>query len=149
MMRRKTHKGFTLIELMTVIVILGVLVGIGVPSYRNYVLRSQRAEAKTTLMRIQAEQEKFYMQNNTYTTDVNNAPPVGLGIAASENLYYNIAIVAGAGGLTTGYTASATPAAGSPQLNDTDCGLFRVDQTGVRYAESAGAIDKTQACWGR
>ena len=132
---------------MTVILVLGILVGIGVPTYRNYVMRAKRAEAKTTLMRVQAQQEKFYMQNNTYTTDVNNPPPVGLGIPASENVYYNIAIVAGAGGLTIGYTVSATPAAGSSQLNDDECALFSVNQTGVRYAESKIAVDETQACW--
>lgn len=144
---RKPAKGFTLIELMTVILIVGILLSIGVPAYRDFVIRAQRTEAKTTLLRVQAEQEKFYMQNNTYTTDVNNPPPIGLGIPASENVYYNIGIVAGAGGLTVGYTVSATPAAGSPQLADDQCALFSVTQSGVRYAESNTAVDETQACW--
>ena len=144
---RKPLKGFTLVELMTVILIVGILFGVGVPAYRNFVMRAQRAEAKTTLMRVQAQQEKFYLQNNTYTTDVNNPPPVGLGVPASENIFYNITIVAGAGGLTVGYTASAAPAAGSPQLNDDDCALFTINQTGVRYAESDMAVDETQTCW--
>ncbi len=144
---RQPIKGFTLVELMTVILVLGILFGVGVPTYRNYLMRAQRAEAKTTLMRVQAQQEKFYMQNNSYTTDVSNPPPAGLGIPASENVYYNIAIVAGPGGLTTGYTASATPAAGSPQLDDDDCAMFSVNQSGVRYAESKIAVDETQACW--
>ena len=144
---RQLTKGFTLVELVTVILVLGILLGIGVPAYRKFVLRAQRAEAKTTLLRAQAEQEKFYLQNNTYTTDVNNPPPVGLGIPASENVYYNIAIVAGAGGLTVGYTVSAIPAAGSPQLNDGDCALFSITQSGVRYAESQAAMDETQTCW--
>ena len=146
---QKPIMGFTLVELMTVILVLGILVGVGVPTYRDYVMRAKRAEAKTTLMRVQAQQEKFYMQNNTYTTDVNNPPPVGLGIPASENLYYSIAIVADAAGLTLGYAASATPAAGSPQLHDDDCALFRVDQNGVRYAESKMAVDTSQTCWKR
>ena len=132
---------------MTVILVLGILLAIGVPAYNAFVLRSQRAEAKTTLLRVQAEQEKFYTQNNTYTTDVNNPPPAGLGIPASENLYYNIGIVAAAGGLAVGYTASATPAAGSPQLNDYNCAMFSINQTGVRYAESDAAVDETQSCW--
>lgn len=144
---KKQLMGFTLIELMTVILIIGILFGVGVPAYRDFVLRAHRAEAKSTLLRVQAQQEKFYMQNNTYTTDVNNPPPVGLGIPASENVYYNIAIVAGVGGLTVGYTASAVPAAGSPQLQDDYCQLFNINQTGVRYAESNMAVDETQTCW--
>ncbi len=139
--------GFNLIELMTVILILGILISIGVPTYRNYVMRAQRSEAKTTLMRVQAQEEKFYLQNNTYTTDANTAPPVGLGIPASENRYYNIGIVADAGGLTIGFSATASVAAGSPQASDDDCAFFRINQQGVRYAESKTAVDTTQTCW--
>ena len=133
--------------LVGIILIVGILFGVGVPAYRNFVMRAQRAEAKSTLLRVQAQQDKFYLQNNTYTTDANNPPPVGLGIPASENIFYNITIVAGAGGLTVGYTASAAPAAGSPQLNDDNCALFTINQTGVRYAESDMAVDETQTCW--
>ncbi len=80
---RQPIKGFTLVELMTVILVLGILFGVGVPTYRNYLMRAQRAEAKTTLMRVQAQQEKFYMQNNSYTTDVSNPPPAGAAEAAA------------------------------------------------------------------
>lgn len=142
-------KGVTLIELLIVIVILGILVGVAVPTYRNYVMRAQRAEAKTTLLRIAAEQEKFYLQNGTYTADPITAPPVGLGIPASENIFYQIAIAPPAGGLTVGFAATATPAAGSPQLRDTNCVSFTVNNQSVRTALNAGGGNSTAMCWGQ
>ena len=58
--------GFTLIELMIVIVVVAVLAAIAMPSYRQYVLRTHRTEAKRTLLNVAVAQEKFYLQNNTY-----------------------------------------------------------------------------------
>lgn len=145
----KRANGVSLIELLIVIVIIGIMVGVGIPSYRNYVVRAQRAEAKSTLLRITAEQEKFYLNNNTYTADPVTAPPVGLGIPASENVFYQIAIVAAPGGLVVGYTATATPAPGSPQLADARCVSFTINNQMVRSALDGGAVDSTAECWGR
>ncbi len=145
----KRIRGVTLIELLIVIIVISILASIAIPGYRNYVQRAQRSDATATLLRIQAAQEKFYTQNNTYTANNAGAPPAGLGIAGSQNGYYAIALAAGAGGLINAYTATVTPAAGSPQLDDVDCALFRIDSQGVRYAESSGGADKTTTCWRR
>ncbi len=145
----KSIRGVTLIELLIVVVIVSILASVAIPAYRNYVRRAQRADATATLLRIQAAQEKFYVQNNTYTANNAAAPPAGLGIPGSQNGYYAVAMAAGAGGLINAYTATATPAAGSPQLDDDDCALFRIDSQGVRYAESSGGADKTTTCWRR
>jgi type IV pilus assembly protein PilE len=63
---RFNSRGVTLIELMIVIIVVAVLASIAIPSYRQYVLRSHRTEAKAALMNVAAAQEKFYLQNNTY-----------------------------------------------------------------------------------
>ena len=75
--------GFTLIELMIVIVIVAVLAAIAMPSYRQYVLRTHRTEAKRSLLNVAVAQEKFYLQNNTYAgpSALKIAPPAGLGIS--------------------------------------------------------------------
>ena len=80
---RPTQNGVTLIELLTVIVVIGILASIAVPSYRNYLIRAQRTEATTALLNLQAAQEKFYLQNNAYTDQVAAAPPAGLGLMAT------------------------------------------------------------------
>jgi len=128
---RRTSRGMTLIELMIVIVIVAVLASIAVPSYRQYVLRSHRTEAKAALMNVAAAQEKFYLQNNTYTDNLSDAPPTGLGIpGTTEHGYYTIAIDAGAD--ATAFAVTATPAGG--QAADTHCASFSIDQAGVKTA---------------
>ena len=63
-------KGVTLVELMIVIVIVGILAALALPNYRQYVAKAKRNEAKAALMQIATLQERFYLQNNTYTQDL-------------------------------------------------------------------------------
>lgn len=69
---RKKMKGVTLLELMIVVVIVSILAAIAYPSYRQYVAKAKRNEAKAGLLQIATLQERFYLQNNTYTTDLTN-----------------------------------------------------------------------------
>jgi type IV pilus assembly protein PilE len=99
-------------------------------------MRSHRAEAKSALLNLAAAQEKFYLQNNTYTAALDDAPPDGLGLlATTENGHYTIAID-DADAET--FTATATAAGG--QADDTHCATFTIDQAGARTATSAD-------CW--
>ena len=62
-------RGFSLIELLVVVVIVAILGLVAIPSYRQYNIRAQRTEAKTALLRLAANQERFYLQNNSYSTE--------------------------------------------------------------------------------
>jgi type IV pilus assembly protein PilE len=140
---RAQQRGMTLIELMTVVVVLAILASLAVPSYRNYLLRAQRTEATTALLRLQAAQEKFYLQNNAYTDDVDGDPPAGLGLAAvTERGFYAIDVDLAADGQS--YEATATPVAGGGQADDTRCTEFSVNNAGERGAEGTGGLD---LCW--
>src|SRR5688572_1247104 len=75
------QRGVTLLELMAVISILAILASIALPTYRRYLIRSQRTEAKIALLQLQTAQEKFYMQNNAFTDNLTDASPAGLGLA--------------------------------------------------------------------
>lgn len=135
---RSTSRGVTLIELMIVIVVVAILASIAIPSYRQYVLRSHRTEAKTALMNLAAAQEKFYLQNNTYTDELTDAPPDGLGIpSTTENGNYTIAITAGSD--ATAFSATATATGG--QAQDTRCASFTINQAGVKTATNADCWD--------
>ncbi len=61
-------RGVTLVELLIVVVIIGILAAVGYPSYRAFVERSKRTEAKAILLEIAQNQERFYLQNNRYGT---------------------------------------------------------------------------------
>jgi type IV pilus assembly protein PilE len=148
----RTHsdmRGVTLVELLVVIVIIGILASIAVPSYRNYLLRAQRSDATAALLRMAAAQEKFYLQNNTYTTDVT---PTGLNLVAatplnSEHGWYQITVAAGASGLTVDYVATATALAAGPQIKDTPCRTFTINQNGLRGAKDSSNTVNTALCW--
>jgi type IV pilus assembly protein PilE len=133
-------RGMTLIELMTVVVVIAILGSLAVNSYRNYLLRANRTEARMALLTIQAAQEKFFLQNNQYATaaQMSTAPPGGLGVGATTpSGFYTISITRPS---ATTYTATATAAAG--QLKDTAaCLTMTINELGARTpAESSG-------CW--
>lgn len=131
--------GFTLIEMLITVAILILIAAIAVPNYRNHVLRANRTDAKAALTRIAAAQEKFYLQNNSYTADLG---PNGLNTDASSQHY---ALVVGSDDLTTGFIATATPTGG--QLQDKTCHSLRIDNFGNKTAADSENNDSSAACW--
>jgi type IV pilus assembly protein PilE len=140
----KKMRGVTLVELMIVIAVIGTLAAIALPTYRRYLLRSQRSEAKIALMTLQTAEEKFYLQNNAYSNNVTAAPPAGLGLqAASETGKYDISFQAFAGDGQS-FTAQAVPRTGGGQTDDAQCLTFTINERGVRGVSGPFG---SQACW--
>lgn len=139
---RSRAAGVTLIELMIVVVVLGTLMAIAIPSYRQYTIRTHRTEAKTALLRISTNQERWYLQNNTFSA---NLADVGFPTADSENGVYTLTIdFADTAGWQA--TANPTPGGGSNGVNqgaDGDCTSFTLDSAGVRTATGANPT----TCW--
>ncbi|MGH8264557.1 MAG: type IV pilin protein [Steroidobacteraceae bacterium] len=148
---RKRQRGVTLIELLTVMVVIAIIASIAIPSYRRYILRAQRTDAKTALLQAQTAEEKFVLQNNFYSTSMAGGPGVGLGLTgASEKGLYNIDVLPALTNQdgTAGYTVRAQPAAvAGGQADDTDCVVFLIDGAGVRTATNSGGADNSAACW--
>ncbi len=139
---RRQSQGVTLLELMIVAVIVGILAIVAVPSYRQYVMRAHRAEAKTALMRLATNQERFYLQNNTYTDDL-----VALGFVGgvSDQGVYTLAVPVAD---TDTFQANAVPTPGggtngTSQVADVECASFSINAQGVR----AAAPDPNTVCW--
>jgi len=145
--------GFTLIELMIVVVIMGILATASVAGYRQYVQRANRVDATGALLRLASAQERFYLQNSRYATtadELANPPPGGLGIAGTENGWYELEVEAADDGAAAGYRATATAASDGPQRDDDDCASFSIDQGGLRGARDAGGAEGaeiTARCW--
>jgi len=149
---RRRGGGFTLMELMITLAIVALLAAIAVPSYRDYIIRSNRIDATSALLKIAAAQEKFFLQNNTYATNdlLDDAPPAGLGITGTDQGLYALAISApdGACPIASCWAATATPADGKSQTRDKDCTAFQINSLGQRTAKK-GAADNTANCWTR
>jgi type IV pilus assembly protein PilE len=134
--------GVTLLELMAVVMVIGVLGMIAIPSYRQYVMRAQRTEAKTALLRLTTNQERFYLANNTYGTD---ADFVAMGFPADGKTEKGTYVLAITGADANGYTATATPTTGGAvdMTADDMCTSFSVTAQGVRTATGTAAA----TCW--
>ncbi len=143
------QRGVTLIELVVVIMVVGILAAVAIPSYRNYVIRSQRADAKDALLALATAQEKHYLQCNNYAADIAAAPDCAAGelqgAATSENGWYDLDIPTPVN--TIGFTVTATAAAGGNQAQDTECEVFQVTSLGLRTALDSGGTDNTAECW--
>lgn len=143
--RRSRARGVTLIELIVVMLILSVLSTIAVSSYRNYVLRANRTDAKQALLRIQVGEEKYFLQRNTYTTNIVDPmtpAPGGLGMGSNTTAggYYTLAVVGDAAGIATSYIATAT-ATGGQTKDNAACLTLSINDRGAKTpAESTG-------CW--
>ena len=135
-MKTRNNAGFTLIELMIVVAIVGILVMVGMNFFGENVLATNRTEARATLTQTAGSLEKCRSLYGTYNhANCNVALPV-----TTESNYYTISASAMTG---TTFTLTATPVAGQPQANDGDCTTLTLTNTGVRGATGA---DTTQ-CW--
>ncbi|HEX6397026.1 MAG TPA: type IV pilin protein [Steroidobacteraceae bacterium] len=139
----RASRGVTLMELLVVIVILGILASIAVPTYRRYLVRTQRTEAKVALLQLQTAQEKFYMQNNTFTDNISDASPSGLGLLkTTETGKYDISVDLDDDAQT--YVATASPPPGGGQQDDKDCKNFTINERGTRGVTGSSGV---QSCW--
>ncbi|WP_116369117.1 type IV pilin protein [Parahaliea mediterranea] len=134
--------GFTLIEVLIVVVIVGLLLTVALPSYQGSLQKGRRSEAKAALLEVANRQEQYMLDRNTYTTDL-----TALGLAnpyITEEQHYSVtAAGCGAGGIATCYLLTATPRAGSPQINDSRCTAFTLDSSGTKGASGTAQNE----CW--
>ena len=138
--RRRCAAGFSLIELMITVGIITILASIALPSYRAYVLRSNRGDATQALLRIAAQQEKFYFQNNTYAATIDD-----LNVdSKSEHGWYDLSVTDGD---VNGFTAEAVVNADESQAGDDQCHSFSIDAQGRKLALDSGGASNDDTCW--
>lgn len=148
-MRRRTINGFTLVELMIVVAIIGILAAIAVPAYREHIVKTNRSDAMAVLQGFAQAMERHYAQNNTYAgaavgpadtgTPANFSPKSPIDGAARYDLTIQAADA-------TTYTLRAAPSVGGGQEGD---GFIEVTNTGLKSWDrnDDGAVGAGETTW--
>ena len=136
--------GFTLIELMITVVVIGILATIAYPSYQDQIRRSRRADAEASLSQLANFMERQFTETNCYNAGPDNlcgtvddaAPTLPTAQLANTTNFYTVTLST----ITaTTYTVTATPIAGKAQANDT-CGTLSLSHLGAKTPTTTG-------CW--
>lgn len=134
-MKRHSSAGFTLIEVMIALAIIGILTAIALPSYRDYIARGKRAEAKAVLLEGAQFMERQYSAQSYYSQAGYPARLKTAPAGATANINYNLTVSATSGS----FTITAAPVADDPK-----CGNLILGHTGARSV--SGSLGVAQ-CW--
>jgi type IV pilus assembly protein PilE len=141
--RLARERGFTLIELMIAVAIVAILAAVAMPSYTEYIMRSHRSNARTTLVGAAQWMERAATALGSYPPAVS----VTGGVMSVEGGRYTVTVVtAPAGSSPSSFTFTAAPLPGTKQAED-KCGSLAIDQAGRKTV--SGASLTAAECWSR
>lgn len=139
------RRGFTLIEMLITLAMIGILSALAYPSYRDHVLRTRRSEAFSALAAVAQAQDRWRAIHTQYASSL---AELGLESTSSPGQHYLIDLQPHETHSNTHFTATARPT--GPQSADTRCALLQLGQHGrqqLRTASDQRGADTTQHCW--
>lgn len=144
---QKSSTGFTLIEVMIVVAIVGILAAVAYPSYQEHVRKAKRADAQAALMELSQFMERHYTSNGRYLKTDGDAPDLPFGEAPKDggSKSYDLAFEAGSP-TANSYVLEAIPT--GSMANDS-CGTLTLSNTGAKGLKDQEAGTTTSDCWRR
>ncbi len=122
-------KGFSLIELMIVVVVIGILTAIAYPNYIRYTLRAHRADAQAYLLNVAQRQTQYYLDNRAYAPDLATLFGSTSPVPANVLTYYGTPVVTTTLGPPPGFTITATPQGTQNAYNEP---VLTINQAGAK-----------------
>lgn len=139
MLKHRRRNGFTLMEVLITVAIVGILGAVAYPSYSNYVIKSKRAEPQKELLQLANLMEQYYIDQRTYTDDLSDLGKSG-ATYLTESGNYTMSASIDATGET--FTLTASIKSGSSQASDSECASMSINHTGSKTATNATCWEK-------
>lgn len=150
-MRMMKSRGFTLMELMIVVAIIGILGAVAYPAYNDSVVKGRRAQGRTAIAELMQQQERYFTQQNTYLTFASGATGVPFKVFSGDTLSQS----------NYSLGAEACPGSGSVPLDVKECirivatpnktdpvaGNLRMTSTGTKDCTGTAASTDPRLCW--
>ena len=142
------QKGFTLMELMVVVAIIGIIAAVAYPSYIKSAYKGRRAEGKAALNLAAQTLERCYANYGLYNSgNCAEVATLTSGTLSQPEKYYTISFKTPSTDITgTSYLVTATAVSTGPQAKDTGCTTFTMNSTGQQGSGSSTTTD-AGSCW--
>jgi type IV pilus assembly protein PilE len=144
MQREQREKGFTLIELMIAVAIVGILTALAYPAYTSYIVRTKRSAAQSFMQTVSSRQEQAILNARTFFSIPTGAASewtgVSMTVPAEVAGNYTVTVVSSA---SPSYTVTAAPT-GAQATRAAKCGILNLTNTGVKSVSGTGSVSE---CW--
>jgi type IV pilus assembly protein PilE len=145
---KRMEPGFTLIELMIVVAIVGILAAIALSLYSAQVQKARRTDARTAVLDLAGREERFFSVANNYSQTPTDVGYGGVFPQIVGSGYYTIGVtVPDPNFVGVGPSYAITATAITQQIADSSCASFSINQLGKQSSLNSGGVDSTAICW--